>query len=321
MSSQSFIQLGGPFLNVTLANHFSLFKKQYNKQYSSKNEELKRFAIFANTFQAIEDVNNQDKPYKLAVYEFADLTEQEFAQKYLRKPEKITFSGSVDQNIKYNLKDNEVDWQALGLIARVKDQGTCGSCWAFGAIGAAEMIYNKQSNRKFKDFIELSEQDLVDCCHAENTNGCNGGEPIDAMTCLTSGVASEKDYPYLAYDSQCADIKKEFASKGYVQIEKGNNEELLIVLLNQAIDIGVNAAAFNFRFFKSGVITDGCTWTSIDHDVLLAGSGNVGGIDYWKIKNSWGKNWGQDGYLYVLREHGKKPALCGLNMKAFYPTV
>jgi C1A family cysteine protease len=254
------------------------------------------------------------------LYDYADLTEQEFKDKYLKKTEKVEFA-QPQKTILSSVSDGEIDWQAEGYMARVKDQGTCGSCWSFGAIGAAEMLFNKRDGKKYPNLIELSEQQLIDCCHTDDSNGCNGGQPKDAMTCLTKGIGKETDYPYFALENQCKAPSTVFSTVGYGVIDKGNNDQLLERLKVQALDIGVNAAPLAFRFFSSGVITEGCTWTEIDHDVVMVGAVTVDGKASWKIKNSWGPNWGKDGYLYVLRETGIKPALCAVNMKAYFPTL
>ena len=162
------------------------------------------------------------------------------------------------------------------------------------------------------------------CCIYPESNGCEGGEKDDAFDfAQKTGMVLETDYPYVALDNPC-DTSKHivFKSTGAGRIPAGNNDALLERLKIQAIDIGINAAPFNFRFFMGGVLISGCTYTEIDHDVLLLGTDvdpTFKNTPYWNIKNSWGRNWGDNGYIRILRESGTKPALCGMNMDAGFP--
>jgi C1A family cysteine protease len=299
---------------------FNTFKLKYKKNYYTQQEQDMRLLIFASNYKKIQQFNSKGYSYTLDINFLADLTEEEYQEYYLNNPQPTGYNGLENDLRSTKITEENIDYS--NIIGKIKDQGTCGSCWAFGAIGAMEYVYAKSNNNKYTEF---SEQHLVDCSRGGHytSHGCNGGGKYDAFKFSNEiGVVLESDYPYNGMDNPCQENKSiVFKISGLHAIPSADNDALLERLRIQAIDISINASPFAFRFYSKGVVNMGCTYTELNHDVLLLGAGQypIDNTPMWKIKNSWGRNWGDDGYIYILRESGKKPAQCGMNLKAVGP--
>ena len=195
----------------------------------------------------------------------------------------------------------------------VKDQGQCGSCWSFSTTGALEGRYFLKTGK----LHTLSEQELVDCDHSDN--GCNGGLMDNAFVYAgTQGLASEAAYGYEAEVGSCqADSRDRdlpaHAVKGYSDVPRGDENALKAAVATGPVSVAIQADQGAFQFYSTGVMTGRCGH-SLDHGVLAVGYG-TDGSDYWKIKNSWGAGWGEDGYIRIERGTGK----CGIADMASYP--
>jgi len=205
----------------------------------------------------------------------------------------------------------------------VKDQANCGSCWAFSTTGAIESAHQIASGK----LVSLSEQNLVSCSFNGNL-GCGGGEQSDAFcwTYHNKGLCSEADWPYTSGGGQdgftCfTNCTPAVTVSGYKAVPKGNEKALMQALLLGPVSIGVDAAANPFMLYKKGIINAKTCGKQIDHAILLVGfgTGTEGaekGIDYWKIKNSWNTDWGEEGYLRIARGSD----ICAVADGALYPT-
>merc|ERR1712161_182264 len=208
-----------------------------------------------------------------------------------------------------------VNWITKGAVTPVKNQGQCGSCWAFSTTGGTEGAWSGATGK----LVSLSEQQLVDCSKANN--GCGGGL-MDAGFAYqgTVNVASEASYAYTAKDGSCKTSFSTAIPKGGVSGHKDVNGEtnlLDAVTTVGPVSVAIQADQASFQNYASGVLTGTCG-TQLDHGVLAVGFGTLSGTEYWKVKNSWGGSWGQSGYILIERGTNK----CGIaSGPPSYPTV
>jgi len=271
---------------------FTSWMKQHDKHYESS-EFLHRFLTWKSNMDMIR-THNADKShtYKLAMNTFGDMTTEEFLAVYtgytpldnnfLRSNNMLNFS---DVDI-----PDSVDWVAKGNVIPVKDQGQCGSCWAFSAVGSMESAYSTENSVAP---ISLSEQQLVDCSQAQGNQGCNGGLMDQAFQYVITngGICTEAAYPYTAQDGTCQSSTCQCAVKIAAFTDVAQTEDALTAaIVQQPISVAVDAS--RWQFYSGGVMSN-CVYSALDHGVLAVGYGtdNVGG-PYYRIKNSWGVSWG-----------------------------
>jgi len=290
--------------------------------YSTKSEHDKRFEIFKANMDKITKHNNGDHSWKMGITQFSDMTSDEF-KSYVscgnmkHQQGKTVFDAPKDWN---KTAASSVDWVAEGAVTAVKNQGQCGSCWSFSTTGAIEGRSFISSGK----LISLSEQDLVDC--SKQNSGCDGGLMDYAFAFVESngGLCSEADYPYKALQHwRCEEnsCTKYDPISGYTDVSVSTSA-LEAACSQGPVSIAIEADQVAFQLYTSGVMTGTCG-TGLDHGVLLVGYGTDGGDDYWKVKNSWGKNWGESGYIRLCRNCNKNSGRgqCGILMSASYPTI
>ncbi|XP_041468331.1 cathepsin L-like [Lytechinus variegatus] len=283
------------------------FKRGYRKN-DGTNEYEYRFLVFVQNMLTVEMLNQFEKgTAKYGPTKFADMTEAEFhsIQSGPLKTTGITKQAAIPQGP----VPQEYDWRDHGAVTPVKNQGQCGSCWAFSAIGNIE----GQWQIKKGQLISLSEQELVDCDKVDL--GCEGGEMRDAYEALIKlgGVMTEEAYPYRGENEKCKfNVSKvEVKINGYVNISKNETEMAGWLAAHGPISIGINALMMQFYF--GGIAHPWkifCNPDTLDHGVLIVGYAVKDGEPYWIVKNSWGEDWGEKGYYLVYRGDGT----CGLNL-------
>jgi len=306
---------------------WELFKIEHEKEYLGEEEEHLRKSIFMKNLIFIREHNkkfaNGEVTFEVGVNRFADMTNQEFRdamnglavpEGYIRKGEQFLEDESFEA-------PNTVDWRKKGAVTPIKDQGQCGSCWAFSSTGSLE----GQTFLKTKKLISLSEQNLVDCSTDQGNEGCNGGLMDQAFEYIkeNKGIDTEASYPYTAEDGSCKYKAKSKGATctGYVDISSGSEKALQQAVAKVGpISVAIDASHDSFQLYKSGVYKEPqCSSEELDHGVLAVGYGTAKkGGDYWLVKNSWGTSWGMKGYIMMARNHRN---MCGIATMASYPTV
>jgi len=297
--------------------------RKRHHMYVNKQENDIRFEIFKDNLEVIKAHNMKNLTWRMGVNQFSDMTHGEFR----------TYTTCVTNNqmkdwksfvSKAQLKMNKtsvpdaVDWVAEGAVTPVKNQGSCGSCWAFSTTGVLEGRTEISTGK----LISLSEQDLVDCSK-DGTYGCSGGWPYKALTYVynNGGLCSEADYSYRGVDGTCYDSSctKYSDIRTYAYVER-STADMEAAVAAGPVSIVVDAS---FGSYSSGVLTSYCG-TSFNHAVLLVGYGTDSTYgDYWKVKNSWGTWWGEAGYVRLCRNCNRNNGLgqCGILEYGVYPIV
>lgn len=305
-------------LSVNLRDtEFSLFQKQYGKVYAAPEEARYRLAVFNDNLKKIDKHNAKHLPWTLGVNKFADISAEEFSYKFCgcaKDPK--TRSGRITPI--YGDAPARVDWREKGAVTPVKDQASCGSCWAFSTTGTVESAYAIKTGK----LVSLSEQQLVDCARRPDYEcaGCGGGWPWSAIDYVSNhGLCTEEAYPYLGYDSDCKESECEVAVKTVdkVLLPMADEESLANAVAITPVSITLDASAM--QLYRSGIITS-CT-EYINHAVLAVGYDveEESGIKYWIVKNSWGEDWGEEGYCRIEKDVGGM-GRCGITYSSVYPT-
>jgi len=299
-------------------NHHALKKdflehmNTHGLSYGTKEEFKFRMNLFANMDAEIKEINASQDSFTVGHNHLSTWTAEEKAKlNGYRLPKDHKRNEVLLDST--NLTDS-VDWRTKGAVTPVKNQGQCGSCWAFsttGSVEGADFIKNGKLN-------SLSEQQLVDC--SKQNNGCNGGLMDYAFKYIeTAPLETESEYPYLARKSFFGCRTKSSASapgtvSGFTDVTGKSPSQLKAALAKGPVSIAIEADKSVFQMYTSGILDSASCGTNLDHGVLAVGYGE----GYFLVKNSWGASWGDKGYIKISDSASN---ICGILSQPSYPTA
>jgi cathepsin L len=277
-----------------------------------------RYQIWKNNYNFITSYNAQGKSTVLAMNSFGDMTNTEFSQYYmgLKMPATLPAAGATA----VPNAPASVDWRKSGAVTAIKNQGQCGSCWAFSTTGSVEGCHQINTQK----LVSLSEQNLMDCSWSQGNQGCDGGLMTQAMQYIISngGIDTEASYAYTAESSQTCLYQASTSGStetSFTNVNTGDETDLMNKVAMGPTSVAIDASQSSFQFYSSGVYSDpNCSTSQLDHGVLAVGydHDSTSNQDYWIVKNSWGTDWGMSGYIWMARNDNN---MCGIATMATLP--
>ena len=304
-------------------SEFLSFVSEFGKSYLDESEYQQRFTIFRQNLDDIVAHNNKEgNTFELGVNHLTDLTDAEYQKMlgYNSNKNSPSRQNAKRANLDHIEPAASIDWLERGAVTSpAKDQGSCGSCWAFSAVGALEG-HNFLCTGKLQEF---SEQQLVDCSHEDGSNGCKGGEMTGSFKFWKTHIADfEDEYVYEAKDNTCK-MEIEETSESHVHVNnyyEVQPDDFTGLSLKKALNIkpcsiGVHAGQNAFKFYKKGILTD-CAPAPIDHGIVAIGYGTdeETGQEFFFVKNSWGNRWGEKGFGIIAINNE-----CGITHDPLFP--
>eukprot|EP00727_Mastigamoeba_balamuthi_P012532 m51a1_g7901 hypothetical protein (457) ;mRNA; f:141100-143159 len=311
-------------------SRFGEWARKHGKVYTA-DEHSHRLGIFLHNEQVVEQLNQRHQgSATFAMNHLGDLTTHEFLSLVTgsRVPADIAAPSDPNETLREARRvsgrsvvaaPDSVDWRVEGAVNPVLQQGGCGSCYAFASTAAIESSCKIQSGQLW----QLSQQDVVDCSKSTGNQGCGGGWGHNVYQWASSrGLNRAVDYPYKAQEQQCAEVPISLCRvAGWVTLPQGvEGWKLKSAVAQQPVDITLNAAPDGFRFYKSGILQTDCP-QGAGHEVLIVGYGVDNGVAYWLVRNSWGFDWGEQGYIRLARSDDAGDGICGLQNFAVFPLV
>ncbi|KAM1045680.1 hypothetical protein ACFX2A_037479 [Malus domestica] len=282
---------------ASIAAKHEQWMEKFGRVYQDSAEKERRFHIFKNNVEFVEKFNSEGKKkYKLSINQFSDMTHEEFLRHHTgyKKPTESTSSADASftyESLSLAAVPPSIDWRKQDAVTPVKDQGNCGSCWAFSAVAAVEGITKIKTGK---------------------------------LISLTEELPVKKNYPYQGSDGTCdMNRENEAAAKitNYARVTSNSETDLLKAVSMQPVSVAI-VASQAFELYSGGLFTDDYCGTELNHAVTIIGYGTTeDGTPYWLIKNSWSTSWGENGYMKILRNADAPEGVCGLAMDASYPIM
>jgi len=286
-------------------SEFDAWKAKYGVSYSSQFENAYRERIFLENLAAINAHNARNgETYSKGINQFTGLTQEEFEQTYLGFIAPSDYQ-NIESNEGFTMPNDDIDWAAKGSVTGVKNQGQCGSCWAFSTTGGLEGLWKEE--HADKPVASLSESELVDCSSSYGNQACNGGLMTNAFKyVMAKSITTEDEYPYKPVKQTCkaTSTSRFYKIAGYVEVK--NCDTLAKSLAVRPQSVAVDAS--NWSSYRGGVLST-CN-TRLNHGVTLVGTKE----GTWWIKNSWGTSWGEKGFIRLAKGN-----TCGVCNMASYP--
>ncbi|XP_060600456.1 procathepsin L-like [Ruditapes philippinarum] len=318
----------GLFFDAELDKGWSVYKVRYGRQYDAV-DNIQRRVMWERTIHYIQAHNLEYShglhTYTLGPNQFSDMAPEEFSSLVNGFNESIELDRNVcsvyapPKDITLDKLNKTVDWRTHGYVTNIKDQGMCRSCYAFSATGALE----GQQYKTIRQLVSISDKNIIDCSYNQGNKGCDGGTFNNAFKYVmeNGGLVAEKSYPYLPRVDKCSFENKYVIANmtSCRSILPSSERDLLIaVALEGPVSVAIDASQKSFQSYRSGVYDDPTCTNKLNHAVLIVGYGTENGQDYWLVKNSWGAQWGENGYIRIARN---KNNMCGIANKASFPVM
>lgn len=308
---------------------FFNFQDRFEKRYESLLELETRFEIFrTNLINILKHNSDQSQNFTLGVNQFTDLTPEEFKAQYIngRLGSRLGSFGCQTFTSSGSGLPSSVDWRTKGVVNPVRDQGQCGSCWAFATTANAESVWAISRGQ----LLDLSEEFLVDCASGLGyyNMGCNGGQPDSAFKyMINNGQCLESTYPYKAGSTRTAGSCQKCSSAGVTfsschDVKPNDQVSLAAAVAKQPVVIAIEADTRYFQSYSGGILDSTSCGTTLDHAVEIVGYGSQNGQDYWIVRNSWGPTWGESGYVRIKKSSSTNDiGVCGVAAEPSYLSV
>jgi len=299
-------------VNIDFIAHVS----EYGLSYGTNEEFMFRQEVFMAADAEYNRINaNKNNTFVVGHNQFSTWTKDEY-KKLLGTHIPADYELDNVESLETEGLASTVDWRNEGAVNAVKNQGQCGSCWAFSATAAVEGHSFIQGGYLFS----LAEQQLVDCDKV--SHGCQGGLQRLAFNYDEAHTqAIEAAYPYTAKDGTCQDkyVTGGVKVKSYTSVTPQSPSQLKAAIAKGPTSVTVEADTYPFQGYKSGVLNDPECGTQLDHAITAVGYGSEAGQDYYIVRNSWGASWGESGYIRIAAVEGL--GICGIQQVSLWPTV
>jgi C1A family cysteine protease len=305
-------------IEMEVENSYLAYVAEHGKSYGTEEEFKFRLNLYAQKVAFVREHNANviGNDATVGINHMADWTDAEYKRLlgYRTRPQAAkaaeTFTGDV------TTAPDSIDWRAKGAVTAPKNQGQCGSCWAFSTTGSMEGRYQIAGNK----LTSFSEQQFVDCSTSFGNAGCQGGLMDDAFK-YAEGVAidTEADYGYTGRNGTCHAKAGVTEVKSFSDVKTKSADALKAAVAEGPVSVAIDAAGIGFQLYFGGIMKHFCG-TSLDHGVLVVGYGTDKGEDFWLLKNSWGGSWGEKGYFRIFRDQKSTDAgVCGLQLQPSFP--